>query len=139
MIRNTIWSGVKKMFSGSPPTKPVRSANRFRLSLNTLEGREVPAGLLDTSFSTDGKLTTAFDLGSPPHEEASAVAIDSFGRTVVAGGVKRTAGRGDGDFGVTRYTSSGVLDTSFSGDGKTTIAFDLGGDRNDGEIGRAHV
>ncbi len=136
MIRNTIWSRVKKMFSASPPAKPARSANRFRLSLNTLEGREVPAGLLDTTFSSDGKLTTAFDLGSPPNDQATAVAIDSSGRTVVAGLVKRTA-TGDFDFGVTRYTTTGALDTSFSGDGKTVIAFDLGGNKDDRPTGIA--
>ncbi|HEV8623968.1 MAG TPA: Ig-like domain-containing protein [Acidimicrobiia bacterium] len=72
-------------------------------------------GSLDTGFSGDGKLTT--DFGG--YEGASAVAIQSDGKIVVAG---YTSGASD-DFAIARYNSNGSLDTGFSGDGKATTDF----------------
>ncbi len=75
-------------------------------------------GNLDTSFDTDGKTTT--DIGTSSIDEASAVALQSDGKIVVAGR-SFVAGSGDGgDFVVVRYNSNGSLDTSFDTDGKTT-------------------
>jgi uncharacterized delta-60 repeat protein len=72
-------------------------------------------GDLDTSFSTDGIVTT--DIGGG----GRAVAVDSQDRVVVAG----TSFNGsDFDFSVVRYTSAGVLDTSFSADG--IVVTDIG-------------
>ena len=71
------------------------------------------AGLLDTTFSVDGKVTT--DLGSS-NDNAKSVAIQADGKIVVAG----NAG---GDFGLARYNTDGTLDTSFSGDGKVITGF----------------
>ena len=48
---------------------------------------------------------------------AAAVGVDSAGRIVLAG-TSQWNSSGDYDFAVARLTSSGVLDTSFSGDGK---------------------
>ena len=70
-------------------------------------------GDLDTSFHADGRRTTDFggnDLGN-------AIAVQDDGRIVVAGS-------GTGNFQISRYTTSGLLDSSFSGDGKS--ANDLG-------------
>ena len=72
-------------------------------------------GSLDTSFSTDGKLTTDFG-GS---EGASAVAVTPT--FMVAG--KIVAVGGGGDFTAARYNPDGSLDTSFSADGKLTNDF----------------
>jgi uncharacterized delta-60 repeat protein len=78
--------------------------------------RLTSTGALDTSFSSDGKVTTAiggFDFG---HE----VAIQADGKIVVGGysddGSKYV-------FAVVRYTTTGGLDSSFSSDGKATLAF----------------
>ena len=70
------------------------------------------AASLDTSFSSDGKVTT--DFGST--DEAYAVALQTDGKIVAAG--KR-----GGDFAVARYNADGSLDTSFSSDGKVTTDF----------------
>ena len=82
--------------------------------------RYTTAGTLDTTFSTDGKLTT--DIGSSTDDTAYAVAIDSNNKIIVAG----TSGN---DFAVVRYTTAGALDTTFSTDGKLTT--DIGSSTDD--------
>ena len=69
-------------------------------------------GSLDTSFGTNGKVTTDFNGGS---EEGKTVAIQSDGKIVVGGGY--------GVFSLARYNSNGSLDTSFDTDGKVTTDF----------------
>jgi uncharacterized delta-60 repeat protein len=85
--------------------------------------RYTSAGELDTSFSTDGKLTT--DIGTVD-ELGHAMGVDSQGRVVVAGYSENGT---DVDFAVVRYTSAGELDTSFGGgDGIVTTDFGAGED-----------
>ncbi len=67
-------------------------------------------GILDTSFSGDGLVTT--DFSGTTSDEANAVAIQADGKIVVAG---RAGANG---FAVARYNTNGTLDTTFSGDGK---------------------
>jgi uncharacterized delta-60 repeat protein len=74
-------------------------------------------GSLDTTFSTDGKVTTRF--GS--NAEAYALAIDSKGRMVAAGW--GTGKQGFYNFALARYKANGSLDTTFSTDGKVTTDF----------------
>ena len=76
-------------------------------------------GSLDTSFSTDGKTTTAF--GS--NDYGRAVALQTDGKIVVAG---YTDFSGNNDFAVVRFNSDGSKDTSFDTDGEVTTSF--GGD-----------
>jgi uncharacterized delta-60 repeat protein len=80
-----------------------------------------PNGSLDSSFSGDGKLllniTTGFDA-------VGGVAVQSDGKLVMAG---VTTGAG-GQFLVVRLTTSGSLDTTFSGDGKLATNFSTGFD-----------
>jgi len=71
------------------------------------------SGDLDVSFSSDGKVLT--DLGG--RESVGAVARQADGKIVVAGGM-------NGNFLVARYSSAGVLDTTFDGDGVALL--DLG-------------
>ena len=75
-------------------------------------------GALDTTFSTDGKQTTDFGNTS---DHATAAAIQSNGRIVVVGYTFSTLPHYD--FALARYTSTGTLDTSFSGDGKQITDF----------------
>ncbi|MDO8750984.1 MAG: hypothetical protein Q7K03_07560 [Dehalococcoidia bacterium] len=73
-------------------------------------------GDLDTTFDTDGKLTTNFggsDIGY-------SVAIQGDGRIVVAG---YSDVGGTYDFALARYNANGTLDTTFDADGKLTTDF----------------
>ena len=72
--------------------------------------RYTTAGVLDTSFDGDGKVTS--NLGG--NDIGRSVVIQSDGKIVVIGGFSNR------DFALARYTTTGVLDTSFSGDGKVT-------------------
>lgn len=82
-----------------------------------------PNGNLDKSFSGNGRVTFDFP-DSTFDDEAYAVAIQPNGRIVVAGFSYRTATIND--FAVARLTTHGNLDSSFSGDGRKTIAFHNG-------------
>ncbi|MFC1762729.1 FG-GAP-like repeat-containing protein, partial [Planctomycetota bacterium] len=68
-------------------------------------------GSLDTSFDSDGKVTTAVGSG---HDYGRSVVIQSDGKIVVAGDVMNGANR---DYGLLRYDTDGSLDTSFDSDG----------------------
>jgi uncharacterized delta-60 repeat protein len=83
--------------------------------------RYTPEGSLDTSFSSDGKRIQSFGNGTNI-DEAYGVAIDSQDRPVVVGYSIQTGGTGY-DFAIARYTTTGNLDSSFSGDGKQTVDF----------------
>ena len=77
-------------------------------------------GSLDTTFSSDGKVTTA--IGSR-QDQARSVVVQSDGKIVAAG---LSDNGSNYDFAVIRYASDGSLDTTFSGDGKLTTAVGLG-------------
>jgi len=72
-----------------------------------------PNGSLDTSFDGDGKVITSFDIGGT----ASAVAIQSNGKIIVAGSVFDGS---RGDFTLVRYNNNGSLDESFGTNGIVT-------------------
>ncbi|WP_323188224.1 hypothetical protein [Streptomyces sp. NBC_00249] len=76
-------------------------------------------GSLDTSFDTDGKVTTDFGGG---FEQAWAVALQTDGRLVTMGDTI-PSGPGGRDWGLVRYNTDGSLDTNFNGDGKVTTDF----------------
>ncbi len=78
-------------------------------------------GSLDTSFDTDGKVTTNFggwDLGQ-------SMAIQSDGGIVAAGYTNTGSTL---DFAVARYNTDGSLDSSFGASGKVTTDFGGGPD-----------
>jgi uncharacterized delta-60 repeat protein len=75
-------------------------------------------GTLDTTFSSDGKVTT--NLTSVQWDDANAITIQANGRILVAGTTGVSAAK---DFALVRYRSNGALDTSFSGDGIVTTHF----------------
>jgi len=85
-------------------------------------------GSLDTSFSTDGKQTTGF----AGDDQASAVAIQSDGKVVVAG--TANAGGTGADFALVRYNADGSLDTSFGTGGKVVTALSAGQDTARGMV-----
>ena len=84
-------------------------------------------GALDGSFSADGKQITAFGGESA---EARGVALQPDGKVVVAG-ITQGASSTTLNFAVARYTSTGALDSTFSGDGKQTT--DFAGDLDEAE------
>ena len=75
-------------------------------------------GDLDTTFDSDGKVTTDF---GGPFDRASSVAIQAD-RRIVAAGVSGD-GVGGNDFVLARYKRDGTLDTDFDTDGKVTTDF----------------
>jgi uncharacterized delta-60 repeat protein len=82
-----------------------------------------PNGEPDPDFSGDGRRVVDF---SAVHDYGTAVTAQPDGRIVVAGYVQN--GTNDYEFGVTRLTSGGQLDSTFSQDGKQMTDFSSGGD-----------
>ena len=83
--------------------------------------RYLANGALDTSFNTDGKVTTAIGTSS----RAASVVVQADGRIVAAG---YSFNGTNADFAVVRYLTNGALDTSFDTDGKVTTAIGAGVD-----------
>lgn len=71
-------------------------------------------GSLDTTFNTTGKVIT--NMG-PTYNYIDAIAVQADGKIVTAGSMVEAG------VGVARYTTSGVLDTSFNGSGKIITPF----------------
>jgi len=80
-------------------------------------------GSLDTTFGTDGTVTTDF---SENNDVAYGIAIDSSGKIVVAG--YSWIDGNNFDFALARYYTDGGLDTTFGTNGKVTT--DFGGDND---------
>jgi len=84
-----------------------------------------PDGSLDTTFDSDGIVTTDF-AGGP--DWGNGVAIDGDGRIVVVG---RTGAFPSINLAIARFNPDGSLDVTFDGDGKVTTNFGVpqnGGD-----------
>ncbi|MCP4767153.1 MAG: BspA family leucine-rich repeat surface protein, partial [Gammaproteobacteria bacterium] len=81
-------------------------------------------GSLDTSFDSDGIVTTAIGSGS---DIGWSVTVQSDGKILVAGISHNGT---DDDFALTRYNTDGSLDTSFDGDGKLITDFGFGNDQS---------
>jgi uncharacterized delta-60 repeat protein len=73
-------------------------------------------GTLDTTFGSDGIVTT--DFGA--YDVGRSIAVQPNGKVIVAG---ETAGGMEGDFAVARYNQDGTLDTTFGSGGKVTTDF----------------
>jgi len=83
-------------------------------------------GGFDATFGTDGMVLT--DIGTA-NDSGRAVVVDSAGRIIVAG---ESYNGSDDDFAVVRYTSTGVLDTSFGTGGIVTTDINADSDRAHG-------
>lgn len=81
-------------------------------------------GSLDTSFSTDGRLTTDI---SGWNDLASNVAVQADGKYLVVGN-SQPAGSSYTDIAIVRYNSDGSLDTSFGKNGKVITNLSPDGD-----------
>ncbi|MEU8436100.1 calcium-binding protein [Streptomyces sp. NPDC029216] len=102
----TLQSDDKIVISGRSGYNYPSNASDFTLA------RYQPNGSLDTSFDTDGKVTTAF--AGPG--VANGVKIQPDGKIVAAG-------NSGFDFALARYNTDGSPDAAFDGDGKLTTDF----------------
>src|SRR6266699_706229 len=98
----------------------VGSANNPASYYDFAAVRYLSNGTIDTTFGVAGKVTT--DFGDQNFDRARSAALQPDGR-IVAAGFAISQNGGVQNFAVARYTSSGVLDTTFSRDGKTEIDF----------------
>ena len=98
----------------------VGSANDPATFYDFAAARYLSNGAIDTTFGVAGKVRT--DFGDQNFDRARSAALQPDGR-IVAAGFAISHGGGVQNFAVARYTSSGVLDTTFSRDGKTQIDF----------------
>jgi uncharacterized delta-60 repeat protein len=80
-------------------------------------------GSLDSSFGTDGTITTPIGSGN---DIATALARQPNGKLVAAGFSDNGS---NWDFALARYNADGSLDTTFDGDGKVTTAIGSNEDR----------
>jgi uncharacterized delta-60 repeat protein len=88
--------------------------------------RLTPTGALDSSFGTNGSVTTDF---AGQYDAANDMALQANGQIVVAGIAThldavtvnhKTVYYQDRDFGLVRYNPNGTLDTSFGNGGQVT-------------------
>jgi uncharacterized delta-60 repeat protein len=98
----------------------VGSANSSATFYDFAAARYLSNGTLDTTFGVAGKVQT--DFGDQNFDRARSAALQSDGK-IVAAGFAISQNGGVQNFAVARYTASGILDTTFSGDGKTQIDF----------------
>ena len=82
--------------------------------------RYLSNGTIDTSFGVAGKVSTDFRGGGFDRAHSAALQPDG---SIVAAGFAITVSGGSENFAVARYNSSGVLDATFSGDGRAQINF----------------
>lgn len=98
----------------------VGSANDPAKFYDFAVARYLSNGTIDTSFGIGGKVTTDFRNGG--FDRAHSAAIQADGSIVAAGFAIGLTGLSE-NFAVARYTSSGVLDSTFASGGKTQIDF----------------
>jgi uncharacterized delta-60 repeat protein len=82
-----------------------------------------PDGSLDTTFDTDGKVTTTFGTGTTSY--GVFISTNLAGKITVAGTVI-TSNNSLKNFGLVQYNANGSLDTGFDGDGKALSLIDDG-------------
>lgn len=83
--------------------------------------RLTPSGALDTSFSADGR-QVAYVTAANRDTYANAIAVQADGKIVTAGPAFTDAGLTQASFGLLRFQTTGVLDTSFGVAGRRAIA-----------------
>jgi len=98
----------------------VGSANNPATFYDFAAVRYLSNGTIDTTFGVAGKVST--DFGVAGFDRAHSAVLQADGRIVAAGFAISQNGAVQ-NFAVARYTSNGVLDTTFSNDGITQIDF----------------
>jgi uncharacterized delta-60 repeat protein len=90
--------------------------------------RYTPNGKLDTSFGTNGTVTTSF-IGS---SQLAALALQRDGKIIAAGKTTKTNDPFSFDFALVRYSSDGSLDSGFGNGGRIRTTFS-----NDDDVANA--
>lgn len=87
-------------------------------------------GTPDASFNLTGKVTLDFDLPAGDSTDMlRGIALDDEGRILLVGLADN--GPANADFALARLLANGQPDANFDADGRTTVAFDLGGSNSD--------
>lgn len=97
-----------------PDQKIIVAGNSWNETQNNFDfavARYNPNGSLDSTFSSDGKLTTHFG-----EEDLYDIALDGEGNIILAGVV-------DGTFALVKHNNTGDLDTTFGNGGLVTNGF----------------
>ncbi len=130
MLFSTWWNKLSRRELRKSAEKHHQARESRRLRFDLLEDRLALATIGDADPTFGSGIMQSFTFSSAVSQEGRAVALQSDGKIVMAGLVKLST---DNDFGVIRVNADGSLDSSFSSDGKRTIAFDLGttGNRDD--------
>jgi uncharacterized delta-60 repeat protein len=93
------------------------------ISLMTVTVALAGSGNLDTSFDGDGLVITDVNAAHPGRNDvASDIALQSDGK-IVAAGYSFIPSTATMDFAISRYTTDGSPDSTFSGDGKLITNF----------------
>lgn len=94
-------------------TKPSANKDVVLLRLTT-------TGALDATFGTGGKVTANYDVSVNSDDDCRSIALQSDGKIVVGGSVDEFPNSNNKPYGfmLMRFTTSGALDATFSGDGK---------------------
>ncbi len=123
---SAIQSDGKIIVAGS-----VKSASNYDFALARLNFN----GSVDTSFGTNGRVTTSF---GALRDEIRSIKIQPDGKIVAAGFASNGVNY---DFALARYNVNGLLDNSFDGDGKVLSPLGNGNDlayslaiQNDGKL-----
>lgn len=98
----------------------VGSAKRPTTFYDFAAVRYLSNGMIDTTFGTGGMVRT--DFGAQGFDQARSAALAPNGKIVAAGLAISKEGLNQ-TFAVVRYSSNGVLDTNFSGDGRRQVDF----------------
>ena len=116
-------------------------SNRSTSTWELLESRRLlSAGALDPSFSLDGKAANPLriGLGNDVHTLFAAdVAVQSDGKTVVAGSLQREDFGGQSDFAVARFNFDGTIDKTFGDPRFPGVAFAHLGKRHGDDLAHA--
>lgn len=140
-VLDTTWNGTGEVLTGVGPSDDTLNSLKIQSDGKIIAAggsyfppvdkftmvRYTTTGTLDSSFGSFGRVATEF--GSGTLDFASGMALQSDGKMVLVG-VDASPALSDEDVAVARYTTSGGLDTTFDGDGKTTtpigLAYDWG-------------
>ncbi len=98
----------------------VGSANDPATFYDFAAARYLSNGMIDATFGVAGKVSN--DFGAAGFDRARSAALQADGK-IVAAGFAISQNGGVQNFAVARYTANGILDTTFSGDGRTQIDF----------------
>lgn len=135
LVRDTTFNGTGRLALNTSATYTVDSCNDVALQPDgkilvtgqtdhattiahqVLVARLTSAGALDTSFGSGGSTNTYFENNDAgKYNSGKKIAVLSNGKILIGGmGAPATTDRGWYDFGVLRYSSTGLLDNSFVG------------------------